>query len=403
MNISKHISCIFIFSLFFYAFSGLIKWLVFFVDPTLFFGVLTLFAIPFYIDKHKIHFGFKLNYAIWSYIGVYFLIFLSVIYTVSDNYYLIKSGKILFNFLAILMPILILRNYNSFLFLKTISKFSLIFCLLILSYGLLTNNLYWVRYQENNLDEQILTPDYMSISYFLGTMILFLWETKSKPLVLLLICAFIFMIVLAAKGPILFLLPCIFIFHGKSLKIFSFKSFYLALVFVTLIATLNFFLGGSVFNNLIGRLSFFDGGIEADKSSFERIFLMSKSLEIIKDNFIGGVGIGGFSKAINGVDVRLSPHNIFLELWAEVGIFSLLLFFLMIYFIFKEFKFFLFNSTSNISTSIISVNLYLFLALIVSSYVEDMRLNNFWIGVSIAFFSLEYKNSYNVRYNRNSK
>ena len=77
---------------------------------------------------------------------------------------------------------------------------------------------------------------------------------------------------------------------------------------------------------------FFSDGIEADKSSFARLELFEKAITLISESPILGVGIGGFAKAIGEDDGRLSPHNIFLELWVEVGIFPLIVLFSLIIF-----------------------------------------------------------------------
>jgi O-antigen ligase len=203
------------------------------------------------------------------------------------------------------------------------------------------------------------------------------------------------MVLLAAKGPLLFLLTTMTIKYWKVISITSvklWKSLLLGLAISYLFAVIT---GIGVFDTLMNRLTFFSGGLEADDSSLVRLILISKGIELILENMIFGVGIGAYSLAIGEPDGRLSPHNLFIEVWAETGIISIVLLvtlcvlFLMKYrYLLKRYDFFL-------GKSIIYLCLFLFLGNMVSSYLEDLRVTYFWLGVSIAYYTMKIKSNQN--------
>jgi O-antigen ligase len=153
--------------------------------------------------------------------------------------------------------------------------------------------------------------------------------------------------------------------------------------------------GVGVFDTLMNRLIFFSGGLEADDSSLVRLILMSKGIELILQNMILGVGIGGYSFAIGEPDGRLSPHNLFIEVWAETGIFSIILLVTLCVLFFIKYRYLLKKYDFLLGRSIIYLCFFIFLSNMVSSYLEDMRLTYFWLGVSIAYYTMKIKSNQN--------
>lgn len=390
---SKYVSSFFVIVLFIYAYSGILKWLPIGLDPTLVFGLLSLMAVPFVLDKKIIVFKNRLNILIVLLLLLHLFILLSVFYTVSTEYYIIKIGKIFFNLIAVLMPLAIIHDKYSISVLKKCCWGALIIGLLLLSYELASNNLMRIRFQVDLANDNNPLPDYMSISYFLGTMVLILSDTKVRWRQFLLFMAVMFMLLLAAKGPILFLVICLVLLYRDKIKIFRLQTLYYTVTVVLLVVGFSIATGSSVFTNIAGRLMFFSDGIEADQSSLERVVLMGKAYEMIIEHPITGVGIGGFSKAFSGDDGRLSPHNIFFEIWSEVGLIPILLFILMIIYGIVSYRKMIRVFPAVEGKSIVFVCLYMFFGLLVSSYLEDLRLTYFWIGVSIAYFSVMLKES----------
>lgn len=79
------------------------------------------------------------------------------------------------------------------------------------------------------------------------------------------------------------------------------------------------------------------------KSITDRQSYLVQARDLIRQHFLSGVGIGNYSKAISIVDENKKPareyqpvHNVFLLLWAEGGIFSLLSFFIFLFFLMKN-------------------------------------------------------------------
>lgn len=382
-----------------YAFSGLLKWAFPFGDPTLIFGLLGLVAIPFSLNEKIIHFKNKTNNIIVLILVLHLLIFGTIFYTISERYYVVKSGKMMFNLIGLFLPIIILRSQQSFAIFRRICWLLLVIAVSLLFRELIENNLERIRYFQEREVQGVSLPDYMSISYFLGSMILLLNDTKSKIGLFLLFITLVFMILLAAKGPLLFLIVCLLAQNRQKIKIFSIKSFVYIIGFVLMVSFFSILTGRSVFTNIEGRLMFFSDGIEADDSSYERIILFNKSIEVIQDNFFFGVGIGGFSKAISSEDARLSPHNIFLELWSETGILPVMILSIIFIVGFVEYNKSIKKFPTSSSKSIVAICLYMTLGLLVSSYLEDLRLTYFWIGVSVAFFTVKFQE--NNQYVRN--
>ena len=84
------------------------------------------------------------------------------------------------------------------------------------------------------------------------------------------------------------------------------------------------------------RLSIIINGLTTGSfgtSGGERIYQFNLALNLIKNNFFTGVGIGTYSYYANGTFERLYPHNIFLEVGAEMGMFAVIVFVLLLIYV----------------------------------------------------------------------
>ena len=127
--------------------------------------------------------------------------------------------------------------------------------------------------------------------------------------------------------------------------------------------------------------------IQGGGSSFlVRINLYKSSLKAFYENPIIGLGIGGFSTYYSGVDYRLYPHNMILEIGSELGILGLTSYFFLLAFCLtyiltllkkyiekKEYYFFL--------IAILSAFIFMFLNTMASGDINDNRLFFVWIGI----------------------
>lgn len=157
---------------------------------------------------------------------------------------------------------------------------------------------------------------------------------------------------LGARGALIFLLFALIIWRWKSFlnKILNFRiktkalrTIIIALVFLPIVVISQYekisnflYLGAVRFQSLFKA--------SADNSVQGRIERISFALENIFDSvstFLFGNGIGSFGILYTGKDVREYPHNIFLEILFELGIFALLLFILFLFlpFLFKRLLF----------------------------------------------------------------
>jgi O-antigen ligase len=212
----------------------------------------------------------------------------------------------------------------------------------------------------------------------------------------MLIIALLFMILLAAKGPLLFLILLMGIKYRKKLRITNFKFWFslgLIISSIYLFVTLTKI---RLFDTLIDRLSFFSGGLDADESSLARVILLKKGIELIRDNIFFGVGIGGYAKGIGDPDGRLSPHNVFIEVWAETGVIPLTLLLILCILLFIKYSYLLKKYQFRLGENIIYLCLFIFFSNMVSSYLEDMRITYFWLGTSIAYYTIKIKTFSNL-------
>ena len=397
MSFSKAVDIYFVGSLVLFAYSGLIKWLFVFVDPTIFF---LLLCMPAFLLLIKRGFYIKNNpvaVIIPVFLSFNFFMILTSVYSISEKYYILKSFSILSNTIAFILPLLILRSERTFDYFRFVIKGLLLLCILLLTYEYLDNQFTRIRFREEYGEDDVGLPNYLTFSYFLGTCIILLISSKGRFNKGMCVVALLYMVLLAAKGPLLFLITIMTIKYWKEIRIENIKL-WMSLFWGGAISYLFAVLTGvGVFDTLMNRLIFFSGGLEADDSSLVRLILISKGIELILENMIFGVGIGGYSVAIGEPDGRLSPHNLFIEVWAEAGIISTILLVTLCVLFFMKYRYLLKRYDFFLGRSLIYLCLFIFLSNMVSSYLEDMRTTYFWLGVSIAYYTMKIKSNQNKR------
>jgi hypothetical protein len=112
--------------------------------------------------------------------------------------------------------------------------------------------------------------------------------------------------------------------------IFNFLFLFTIIFLMSIFLTVIFLLFG---------LLFFDGYLfETDFYSIYARLELVKLLQDFDFQFLKVSGLGSFLYLILGEDVTYYPHNIFLEIFFELGIIDLFLFSIMLFFFFKFFK-----------------------------------------------------------------
>lgn len=366
--------------LFLFIHSGLLKWLPFPVDPTLLFFLLTLFFLVFTLKS--ISFDYQSLGIILVIILFFIWILISSFYTISQEYWKEKLYKTFITLPAFILPILIFKEVRHFIFFRSISIFFLIVALVILSYEYIDNLLYRILWPIEGVENKI--PDYLVISLFLGSLAILGLSLKKPYKFFLLFYSVCFIIMLAARGPLIFLiisLLFLLVLKGMHSKIIlGFMAFTLIIFFASSIP---------IFERTISRFSSLPFiGESVDTSVSGRYIIYSKAFRSIQENPILGTGIGGFAMSSHGVDGSSVVHNIFLEVLVELGAIGFLIFSIFISLVaILLFKLYRFNRWDSFSISLIVICLYQFLELQISSKMEEWRIPFFFLGLAVAYFN----------------
>jgi len=139
-------------------------------------------------------------------------------------------------------------------------------------------------------------------------------------------------LIAGARGPVLALILSLALFFALSAR--GFPSIrierYALRLGVVMLCVLAIF--GVVGQEMFSTLTFRSQVLvtEVGVSALTRLTLYREALDLWARSPIWGNGIGQFSVAVAGEDVRLYPHNVILELGAELGLIGVLIFAMMI-------------------------------------------------------------------------
>lgn len=170
------------------------------------------------------------------------------------------------------------------------------------------------------------------------TTLAFLLPTERRPLARVFLWAMAALQLFAAlsagaRGPVLALILSLLVFFALGMRgfpplradRFAWRLGIVALFTVVLVGTI----GQKFFPTLTFRTQVFM--TEFGDSAIERLYLYQEAIRLWLDSPILGVGTGGFGLATTGIDERLYPHNIILELGAETGLVGVLIFVIMVW------------------------------------------------------------------------
>ncbi|NDV58983.1 O-antigen ligase [Bacteroides sp. 519] len=375
-----------------YLLSGIIKaYLIFYninpsYDITLLSGILALlvyFSQELYTNNGIIHVSNKRNYVIFSFMLFWLWMFISLIYTQSPEYSMEKTILFGTNIIPVFL-ISVKRDFNISLFLKSFFVVTLSLTVLYVPILFFYQTIGVENYESVN-------ALYLILGISLGVCAVFL-TTKEKDLFgkkvdrISSILSFFLLIMLGARGPLLFavfcvLFPCLFKrkIHIKTklekktiTNILFFSLPFLLLIVILLCRYESFF--EVFFERSFGRLSQlidgFFGNSDMGESANARITHFESSLNILRNpsNFLFGLGIGSYGIVTSGSDGRLYPHNFILEIWTELGLIGVLLFFLFLsktLYISKK------QSHTYVTSALV---IYTLLNLLKSSSLVDIRL-----------------------------
>ena len=359
-----------------FLYSGLMKWINIGVDLTLIsFSFVFLLAVTSKKkDLLKSYLILKKEVNIILFFGI--LYSLTAVYTLSLEYYLQKIAYLWIAIFSFLLPIIFLDKESKLNhFLKTFNLFSIL-TILILAYLLITSKWYIFNTLQ---DDYLNTPNYLAVGTLLGVFIICNFKKK---LSLFSLIAFVFMILLSGRGPIIALFLVYFFYmivnSQKSKKLLSF------LILISL-----FYLGYNEFSSSEDVINTTNRFISIIDDSNPRYNQIVQAFNIIEEDLFLGVGIGGYGMAAANIDEFWHPHNLILEIFSESGFFITLLF---LYFLFKIFiSNNLKSNFSNEKITFILISIYLFSQAMKSGGIEDMRVTFFWFGL-MTYVIKRYKN-----------
>ncbi len=181
-----------------------------------------------------------------------------------------------------------------------------------------------------------------------------------------------------ARGPFIF-----FIISAIIILLISKKTKLLALCFLIfcIISFLSFTTKSVTVDNKIGRSERIVNLSIHSTSVQKRLDYFKETWNHIKEEIFFGYGIGSFLYVTTGEDGRGYPHNIFLEVWFENGLFMVIMLFLFLFFLmFIAFK----NINKTYMPTFLVINIYFVFSLMKSSSLTDARVFFAFSGILVA-------------------
>lgn len=386
-----------------------------YIDLTLIFAILmtTVLIVNFKetLIKLKASFGSR---PIQIFLVFVLYMLTTLLYTSSDGYSWQKVIYFQLNTIAFLYPILA-PSFN-------LKKFVNGFIIVVSGIGIMSVLSY--AFYLNNLSGLLsFTPEfyqslYLNVGGFLGVaIILTLTKNYSRPVILLLWFLALCLWFTAARGPIIFALMVLLVylinlFYNKNVKENT-KNFLKTnrasllteLLFGILIIVTTVF--SPYLNQLHQRALYRFGGIVPSEEIIEKSGILSQHGNINLDDiafagnhsstsirmihilftkemvlaspeaFLFGYGIGSYGYEFEGMDERLYPHNMILEVWFETGLIGVLL---LLFFFVAVLKVCIQNRQFLLSLVI----LYLLLNAMKSNALEQHRVLFAFIGLAMA-------------------
>ena len=256
-------------------------------------------------------------------------ILISLIYSPSIEYKFEKTSTFLVNILYFVYPFFIKKiNIN-----KIIKSYLIVILPLSAVYVYFTS----IMWKDDTLITEIFREagfDYLSIGFHLGILLLLL-NIKKYPIWLQL-TVLLLLFSSAARGPLIITLFVLFVINYQILLAIQKKTIVkmigISLIIISIFQNQSF----HIFENAINRFISLESG--NDHSTKIRIDMMQFAFQDpfkSATTFLFGNGIGSFGIIYNNIDARAYPHNIFLEIFFELGLIGTLIltiFFLLLFY-----------------------------------------------------------------------
>lgn len=329
---------------------------------------------------------------------------LSLGYTTSESYCITKTVAFGTVILAFFFPILTKKfNINYFIYSFTIFTFiiSIVFLNFYISY--LNEDDIILLYMTNE-EARELTVGYLAVAEFNGILVLYYFFSKrERPLFkwFLFLIAFGLLFISGGRGPLIFTLLILggYMSYQLLLSLINFKIkkivlpllvvglFSMALVSAIFIKTIDLKKNKSLklIENSIERLITLKESEGGGDSAYSRILYTQFAIDKINKKPFLGYGIGSFGFEYTNIDDLDYPHNIFLEVWFELGIIPLILFLLLFYLVYQNILF-------TKSAWSLALYFYFLLNLLKSSSLIDIRIVTGFFALFILLKGKEIRN-----------
>lgn len=307
-----------------YVFSGYYKSIIPGLDITFIFFMFTVLAVclKIYENSEIIVDLFRIPGAT-SMIAFLFLIVISLIYTSSSEAALEKTAKV----------ILLTGGafFSSIILVRTLRQLQNVFLTLV-CLGTIMSLVSVVTGERAVFGSNYLSLGFISSLSIIILLFYFFGRNRNILLFVPILINFIAMLNSAARGPVFFLPLTFFITIALSKLKFQKKirTYITFIIFSVLAIFILYVVVPQSFSTLLMRLNAMES-TEQDTNSQYRAYHIERALHLIYLEPITGIGIGGYGMSSEGIDdTRIYPHNIFLEIGAELGVIGLLTFVLII-------------------------------------------------------------------------
>jgi len=365
--------------------------------------LLSAFLVSIIMIVHMKTTLYELSYKKVELIGILTLFYLFMIfslgYTSSSSASITKTINFGTMALAFYFPLLV-KDFNLNKFINSLTIFIFISSIIFLNF--------YTKYLNNDMamilsmgeEEAIqMTAQYLTISWLNGILVLYYFFQKNQNSWIqwsILTISFIFLISAGGRGPLIFtiLIIGIYFLYQLILTLYSFRVQKLIipiLIFISITAYIIFIVSNTnitknnkslnLVNHTVERLMGLVKEKNGGSSAYSRIENAKFSINKINQNPFWGYGIGSYAYEKKHNDILDYPHNIFLEVWFELGYIPLIIFLFLFYRIYK-------NIDPNRCAWCMALYFYFLLNILKSSSLIDTRM---MLGFYAIFITIEYK------------
>jgi O-antigen ligase len=364
--------------------------------------LLSAFLVTIIMILHMKTTIYELSYRKVELLGLITLFYLFMIfslgYTSSASASITKTINFGTMVLSFYFPLLI-KDFNLNRFISSLTLFIFISSVVFLNFytSYLDRDATMILSMGEEEAKQM-TALYLTVSWLNGILVLYYFFQKNQtPWIQwsILTIAFIFLISAGGRGPLIFVILVLAVYLVYQL-IQTFNTFKLkklivpVLILISITASTIFIVSNTDITKENKSLKLVDHtvkrlmGLANEKgggaSAHSRIENAKFSMEKINQNPFWGYGVGSYAYEKKHMDILDYPHNLFLEVWFELGYLPLLIFLFLFYRIYK-------NIDPDQCSWCMALYFYFILNVLKSSSLIDIRM---MLGFYAIFITIVY-------------